>query len=310
MKLYLLLMSCVLFWSGNFIIARFVHNDIQPIELVFFRWLGVLIVLSPLLFIHHKKIFNTIKNHFMLMMTYALLGISGFNSFIYLGLQATTATNALLINSSVPMMIVLLAAIILKKKISALQITGIILSTLGVIFLVLQGVPANIVALKFNVGDIWIIIAGFSWALYSVLMKFKPKNLHGLEFIAAIVLLGTVVLLFFYISAGYGLNSAVTIVNNNYLVICYLVFFPSILSYIFWHKGIDEIGADKTGQFTHLMPIFGSLLAYTFLGETLELYHLVGMFFIGLGIYLSLFLKKFPLKRRLQIFNKNTNKNN
>ena len=68
-------------------------------------------------------------------------------------------------------------------------------------------------------------------------------------------------------------------------------FFPSILSYVLWHKGILEIGADKVGQFTHLMPLFGSFLAYIFLDERLELYHLLGMSFIGFGIYLSLFLK-------------------
>ena len=74
-------------------------------------------------------------------------------------------------------------------------------------------------------------------------------------------------------------------------MILYVVVFPSILSYIFWHKGIHEIGAGKTGQFTHLMPIFGSILAFVFLGETLEVYHLLGMLLIGFGIYLSLFLK-------------------
>ena len=94
-------MLCVLFWSGNFVIARFMHEDIQPIELSFFRWFGVLIALSPLLIIHRKRIFTTITKHFILMGTYALLGISAYNSFVYLGLQTTTATNALLINSTV-----------------------------------------------------------------------------------------------------------------------------------------------------------------------------------------------------------------
>jgi len=296
-KLYILLMCCVLFWSGNFVIARFVHDDIQPIELVFFRWFGVLIALSPLLVIHRKRIFNSILNNFIIMMTYALLGISGYNSFVYLGLQNTTATNALLINSSTPIMIVFLAAIIFKEKISKMQISGIILSTLGVIFLVLQGDFTKIINLEFNQGDIWIVIAGFSWALYSVLMKFKPKDLHGLEFVAAIVLLGTIVLFFFYIGFGYGVSSAINLVSNNYLVVLYMVIFPSILSYIFWHKGIAEIGADKTGQFTHLMPIFGSFLAFVFLNETLEFYHLFGVVLIGSGIYLSLFLNTKKIKK-------------
>jgi len=298
LKLYILLMSCVLFWSGNFVIARFIHDDISPIELVFFRWFGTLLALSPLLFIHRKKIFTAIKNNFIIMMALSLLGISGYNSFVYLGLQTTTATNALLINSSTPMMIILLAAGILKQKISLFQIIGIGLSTLGVIFLVLQGDFTKISSLGFNPGDIWIVIAGLSWALYSVLMKYKPKDLRALEFLSAIVFLGSIVLLGIYLYSGYGFSTGITAVGNNYWVILYLVIFPSILSYIFWHKGIDEIGADKTGQFTHLMPIFGSVLAFIFLNETLELFHLMGMVLIGFGIYLSLFLKKKIVKKR------------
>jgi len=289
-------MSCVLFWSGNFVIARFIHDDISPIELVFFRWFGTLIALSPLLFIHRKKIFTAIKNNFVIMMALSLLGISGYNSFVYLGLQTTTATNALLINSSTPMMIIVLATFILKQKITLFQIIGIGLSTLGVIFLVLQGDFTRISSLAFNPGDIWIVIAGLSWALYSVLMKYKPKGLRALEFLSAIVFLGSIVLLGIYLYSGYGFSTGITAVGNNYWVILYLVLFPSILSYIFWHKGIDEIGADKTGQFTHLMPIFGSILAFIFLNETLELFHLMGMVLIGFGIYLSLFLKKKILK--------------
>ena len=189
-------MACVLFWSGNFVLGKFVSDDMQAIELNFFRWLGVLIALSPLLVIRRKLIFKTIQNNFILMMTYALLGISAFNSFIYLGLQDTTATNALLINSSVPMIIIFLTAVIFKQKISKMQISGIILSTFGVIFLVLQGDFEKIKSLSFNQGDMWIITAGFTWALYTVLLKIKPKDLDGLDFVAAIVFLGTIVLFF------------------------------------------------------------------------------------------------------------------
>jgi len=294
-------MSCVLFWSGNFVIARFIHEDIAPIELVFFRWFGTLLVLSPLLFIQRKKIFAAIKNHFVIMMSFSLLGISGYNSFVYMGLQTTTATNALLINSSVPIMIIFLSAIILKQKVSIMQVLGILLSTVGVVFLVLQGNLGKISSLSFNPGDLWIIAAGLSWALYSVLMKYKPKELHALEFLTAVVFLGSIVLLFIYLSKGYGISSGINIVSNNYWVILYMVIFPSILSYIFWHKGIDEIGAHKTGQFTHLMPIFGSVLAFLFLGERLEMFHLMGMALIGFGIYLSLFLKSKSLINRVNL---------
>ncbi len=291
MKIYILLMLCVLFWSGNFILGRYIHNDIEPLELALLRWVGVSLFLLPILIKYFKNIINTTKNHFFIMFVFALLAVTGFNTFLYFGLHNTTATNALLINSNVPILIIFLSAIILKQQITNRQIVGIILSTIGVVFLVLKGDLSRIITFEFNNGDFWIIAAGISWALYSVLLKFKPKELNALEFLTAIVFLGTFVLFIFYMLFGYGLNSAITHVSNNYFIILYMVIFPSILSYIFWNRGIHEIGADKTGQFTHLMPLFGSFLAFVFLGETLELYHLLGMLFIGFGIYLSLFLK-------------------
>ena len=290
MKIYVLLMLCVLFWSGNFVLGRFVHEEIEPIELAFLRWFGVCIVLLPLFLIRFKKIMSVIKRHFILMFTYAVLGITGFNTLLYIGLQDTTAVNGLLINSSVPIIIVFLSAFILKQQISNKQIVGIILSTIGVVFLVLKGEVTKISTLEFNKGDLWIVTAGFAWALYTVILKFKPKELKDMEFVTAIVYLGTAVLFVIYMFFGYKYTTAITVLNNHYLVITYMVFFPSILSYIFWHKGIIEIGAEKTGQFTHLMPLFGSILAFIFLNEKLEFYHLLGMSFIGFGIYLSLFL--------------------
>ena len=91
---------------------------------------------------------------------------------------------------------------------------------------------------------------------------------------------------------GYSFVSDLYIVQRYYPVFIYVSLFTSVLSFYFWHKGIHEIGANKTGQFTHLMPLFGAILAYIFLNERLHIFHIVGAIFIGFGIYLSLFSKK------------------
>jgi drug/metabolite transporter (DMT)-like permease len=93
----------------------------------------------------------------------------------------------------------------------------------------------------------------------------------------------------FYAAQGYSMEREWGIFTRYYGVILYVILFTSILSYYMWHKGIASIGADKTGQFTHLMPLFGSVLAYLILGESLQWYHLGGAGFIGVGIYFSLF---------------------
>lgn len=291
MKIYFLLVLCVLFWSANFVIGRAVSGVIEPIELAFFRWGGVFMVTLPFLIYHFKKIFAAIKSHFLMMMVLSFLGISGFNTLLYIGLQETTATNALLINSSIPILILFLSSLLLKKEINFKQTMGIMLSTLGVVFLVLKGDIRNVFLLNFNQGDFWVITSSVCWASYSVVVKFRPQTLSSFEFFIAIVFMGVLMLLPFYMYQSYTFEREITILKTYYGFVVYVVFFTSILSYYLWHKGIAQIGADRTGQFTHLMPLFGSFLAYVFLGERLEFYHLGGVVLIGFGIYLSLFYK-------------------
>ena len=292
MRIYSLLILCVLFWSANFVLGRFVAGAIEPIELAFFRWFGVFLVTLPFLIHRFSKILQACKTHFAQLLLLAMLGISGFNTFLYIGLQQTTATNALLINSSIPILILTLSFLILKTHITSNQIFGIILSTLGVVFLVLKGNVQTIVSLDFNAGDFWVIVSSLCWATYSVLLKYRPQILTSFEFFITIVFLGVLMLLPFYLAGGYTLEREVGLIKAYWWIIAYIVLFTSILSYYLWHKGIAHIGADKTGQFTHLMPLFGSFLAYLFLGERLEWYHLGGIVLIGCGIYISLFWKR------------------
>lgn len=274
----------------NFVLGRYVHDDIHPFALSLLRWLGVVILLIPYIFYQRKRILDAFKKHFFILFVFSILGVTCFNTFLYYGLQDTTATNALLINSSIPILIIGLNAIINKESISKLQFLGIILSTVGVIFLVVKGEFSNLLTLQFNQGDFWIILSSFVWALYCILLKYKPHGLKPFEFISIISLIGVVFLIFAY--PFFVPNASLkdfSLDSNVYGVILFMVIFPSLLSFYFWNRGILEIGANKTGQFTHLMPIFGAILAYAFLDEVLKPYHIYGIVCIALGIYLSLF---------------------
>ncbi len=260
-------------------------------ELAFFRWFFVFLMVSPILIIRHEKIIHSLKQNFTILTVLAILGITTFNTLLYYGLTFTTSTNALIINSTVPILVLVLSFFILKQKIKFYQTTGIVLSTLGVIFLILKADIANILTLEFNEGDILIIITSLSWALYSVLLKYKPKDLNDFEYFSTTVAIGLIVLLPFYLYQGYSLQQELEVLQNNYPVFLYVSIFASISSYYLWHYGIEKIGASKTAQFTHLMPIFGIILASIFLKESLHSYHLLGASLIAFGIYLSLFYK-------------------
>lgn len=292
-KVYISLVLCVLFWSGNFIIGKYLNTNIEAVELAFFRWFFVLLFIFPtLFFVNVKKIIRVTKENIFIMSALALLGITLFNTIVYSALKSTSATNALLINSTTPLMILFFSYVFYKTKILKIQVLGIIISTFGVAFLILKGNILNILDLESHSGDLYILLSSLCWTFYSLLLKFKPKEFRFYEFFVALVILGFIFLLPIYLYQGYSLQEELKQIQNYWYFFLYISFFTSILSYFFWNIGIDEIGAAKTGQFTHLMPLFGSFLAYIFLGESLSFYHIIGALLIAAGIYLSLFVKK------------------
>ena len=292
MKYYILVILAVFFWSGNFIFGRYISSDIHPLQLAFYRWLLVLLLLMPYIIMRYKNLVVQFKNHYGILIIQSALGISGFNTFLYYGLQTTTATNALLINSSIPMIIIVLSAFILKNNVTKLQFFGIVLSTLGVMYLVLKGNINNIAEFEFTKGDFWIIIACFDWALYSVLLKYKPKDLNAFEFFGITTLIGTIILFFVFLFSDQQFSLEFINKGEVFMALSYIVIFPSILSFYFWNIATEKLSANITGQFAHIMPIFGAIMAYYILGEVLHAYHYVGILLIAVGIYLSIFLKR------------------
>lgn len=291
-NIYFLLTLAVLFWSGNFVVARFVNEEIHPMTLSLLRWFGVLMILLPYIYLNRFKILQIIKDNFLSMWLFSLLGVTGFNTFVYYGLQSTTATNALLINSSTPILIILINQFF-GSKITKPQLLGVVLSTIGVIFLIIKGDIQNIIDLEFNSGDFWILLSSLDWALYSVFLKYKSENIKPFEFLSVITILGFIALVFSYYLLGFSFAlESFNFSETIYLTVIYIAIFSSILSFYFYNRAILEIGANKTGQFAHLMPIFGAILAYFFLNEKIFLYHLVGVVLIAVGIYLSSFYKK------------------
>ena len=292
MKYYIFLVLAVLFWSGNFITGRYISTSIEPMQLSFYRWFFVLVLLLPYIFINYKDLILGFKKDSLLLVVFGAFGIAGFNTFLYYGLQTTSATNALLINSSTPIFIILISNIIFRIAITKIQILGVLLSTLGVLYLILKGNINHILELNFTPGDLWILLAALDWAIYSVLLKFKPKDLSSFSFLTITSFIGVMILYIAFILQGYSLEFSFLSNKEVLYSLIYIVIFPSILSFYFWNMATIEIGANKAGQSAHLMPIFGAILAYIFLDEVLEFYHMVGIILIAIGIYLTMFFKR------------------
>jgi drug/metabolite transporter (DMT)-like permease len=275
-----------LFWAGNFVLARALHAEIPPLALSFWRWVGALLILLPFTWRGLWRARALLVRQWPLLAFLALLGITNYNSMVYLGLQHTAATNAVLLNSAVPVMIVGLSFVLLRLAVRGAQLGGILVSMLGVITIATEGRPQELLELRLNRGDLWVLAAGLDWALYSVCVRWRPQGLAPATFLAAIVLMGLPPLAGLYVwelssGQGFALDAV------NLAAIGYVALFPSVLAYLFWNRAIAEMGPNRTGQYLHLMPAFGALLAVLLLGEQLHGFHLLGAALIGGGILLA-----------------------
>ncbi len=287
---YLLLSLSSLFWAGNFIIARAVQGIVPPFGLVFWRWFGAFLILTPFAIKAVREDWPTLKDHWPIILVLSLVGVASFNALVYLGLQSTTAINALLLQSAMPLLIVAFGWMLFRDQIKPLQGFGIALSLIGAAAIVGRGDWQALVGLGLNIGDVLIFIAVALWAVYSVLLRKRPK-MRALTFTYATVTVSVIVLAPLYVWESAS-GSMMQVNWPTIGAVAYVAVFPSILAYTFWNRGVDLIGANRAGLFIHLMPLFGSAMAIAFLGENLRLYHLVGAALILVGLVLASRLKR------------------
>ena len=283
---YLLLALTSLFWAANWVVGRAMRHDIPPVAMGFWRWTLALALMLPFTAGELKRKWSVVRANWLTLTLLGCLGAVAFNTLIYVGLQYTAATNGVLFNSISPILIILLSWLISRERISGLQACGVALSLCGVAAIIGRGDLAILAAFHFNPGDLWLITAMLLWALYTIVLRRRPAELSALAFLSAMLLLSLPFLFPFYLwelghRGGFALTPATISALAYYCTI------PSIVAYLFWNRGVAQVGANKAGLFVHLMPLFGALLSVIFLGERLFAYHYIGALLIFGGIWLT-----------------------
>ena len=281
---YLVLLLPPLFWAGNFIVGRAFSAELGAITMSFYRWLLALCLLAPFAYSRVRQELPIILNHLPILTVLALLSVASFNVLLYLGLRDTEATNALLINSSIPVWIVLFGVLFYDDSLTLRRGLGILVSLLGVSFLIFSGQSQR---LTVNPGDLWVISSSIGWALYSLTLRKKPSDLSGLGFLAYIVLFG--VCFNGLLLAINPLDEApLPMTLDTLYAVSYVAIFASLGAYVCWNYGVGQLGAQVAGQYIHLMPFYGVLLASLFLNESLSYHHWVAGGLIATGLILAL----------------------
>ena len=284
---YLFLILATIFWSGNFIVGKAASIfEIPPFSLNFYRWLFAGLILLPFTF---KELILKKNYIFKNLGFFIILGITSitiFNSIVYYSLHYTQVISGVLMISTIPVWIIFISSILKIEKTNIFQIIGVGLSLLGVIFIITKADLNLIKNLDFNKGDLTMVVAMFSWAIYSALLKKKTYEISQITLLQVVIITGLIFLIPIYI-IEMNLGNVIKLDKPFLLTLTYVVLFPGLASFFFWINGIALIGANRAGAFLHLMPIFGAIMAMVIFKEKFMFYHILGAIFIISGITLS-----------------------
>jgi len=283
---YLLLTLAPFFWACNWIVGRGFHDQVPPMAMTFFRWCFAIVILAPFAWRHVLSDWPRIRANWRILLVLGAIGVGTHNGLAYLGLNYTTATNGVILNSFIPVMIVLISWVFLRERLTPLQVAGVAVSLSGVLTILSDGSLATLAAFRLNGGDLLIILSMAMWSVYTIALRWRPEGLNVMSFLLVLAVIGDLCVLPFWLgelSMGHRPHWSWQFLAAMIAV----ALFSSVLAYLFWNRGVAEVGANVAGLFVHLMPVFGVVLAWLFLGERMEAFHVAGIALILTGIWIT-----------------------
>ena len=284
---YLLLSLTSLFWSLNWVIGRAIVGHVTPLSLTWIRWIVAVSAMLPFAWPGIRAHWPVIRRNWKVIAWLGFWGTGLHNAFAYVGLQYTTATNGVILNSAIPILIILLGWLIYRETITRLQSLGVAVSLAGILVIISRGDLAALAQLRLNKGDLIVLFGMVFWAAYTVFLRMKPAELPGLVLLACCGMVGICLLTPLMLLEMTLLGGHIEFRPATVAAMFYVGIFPSFVGYVFWNRGVHEVGPNIAGIFVHLMPAFGAILAWLFLDERIYLFHVAGIALILAGIGLT-----------------------
>jgi drug/metabolite transporter (DMT)-like permease len=282
---YVLLTLTTLMWGGNAIAGRLAVGEVSPMMLTCLRWVIVVVVLLPLVGRQVMAQWPRIRERWLFTILMGAFGFTGFNALFYAAAHYTTAVNLTIFQGSIPVLVLLGTVLLFKARVIPLQIIGMIVTILGVILVSVKADFEILRTLALNIGDVWTLIACVFYAGYTLGLRYRPA-IPGLIFfasLAAVAFMTSLPLL--WIEAAQGSLQVPT--AKGWAILLYVGLLPSLLSQVFFMRGVELIGPARAGLFVNLVPVFGALLAVVLLGEPFAYYHALGLVLVLGGIWLA-----------------------
>lgn len=272
-------------WGLNALFSKLAVGEIAPMQLVTFRWLGVVLLL--LLFTRRYLLqdWPVLRQHLPYLFLMGAAGFTAFNALFYIAGHSTSAINIGILQGSIPVFVLLGSFLIYRIRITRIQAGGVAMTLLGVVIVASGGDLRELQGLAINRGDLFMVIACFFYAGYSIGLSRRPRvSALGLFSIMAMVAWMVSLPLVAYETYQQGWqNPSLT----GWTIVLLVTLLPSLIAQIFFIQGVTLIGPGRAGVFVNLVPVFASLMAVIFLRESFEPYHALSLMLVLGGIALS-----------------------
>jgi drug/metabolite transporter (DMT)-like permease len=282
---YVLLSLTALMWGGNAIAGRLAVGEVSPMVLTCLRWVFVVAVMIPLVGRQVVAEWAKIRARWVFTILMGAFGFTAFNGLFYAAAHHTTAVNLTIFQGAIPVLVLLGTVLFFGARVIPLQILGMIVTVLGVVLVSVKADMEILRTLSLNIGDVWMLIACVFYAGYTLGLRHRP-NIPGLVFFAAMAMvafISSLPLIGLEIARG----TAQFPTPKGWLILLYVAVMPSLLSQLFYMRGVELIGPARAGLFVNLVPVFGALLAVLLLGEPFAYYHALGLVLVLGGIWLA-----------------------
>jgi len=287
---YTLLVLCNLFWGGNVVAGKAAVGNIDPYALMVLRWAGSLLLLLPFAIEPLRRDWPTIRARWWLYLLYGVVGYATFNVLVYIAAHYTSGVNNAIDQVTINILVMLFNFVLFRTRVRALQLVGVAVTIVGVALTATHGDLRRILQLDVNFGDLLVLLASLAYAVYSIALRWRPRS-NWLSFLFASFAGALLASIVFQVTLGGGLGRLADTVPQvtplGWLIVLYTVLFPSLISQLFYVRGVELIGANRASLFINLIPLFGAAGSVLLLGEKLQPFHLIAGVLIAIGIGLA-----------------------
>ena len=284
-RAYGLLIFTTWCWGLNTIFSRLAVDQISPMQLVMFRWLGVVIIMLVFARKYLYRDWPILRQHLLFLSCIGGIGFTLFNYLFYLAGHYTSALNIGILQGSMPVFVLLCSLFYLRKGVTPIQAVGVLITLIGVVIIAAGGNLGDLKALSINRGDLYMLLACFLYAVYSVALGRRPQvsaiSLFTVMSIAAWIL-SMPLLAIEVLQEGWQAPT-----TNGWIIALLVTIFPSLVAQIFFINSVAMIGPNRAGVFINLVPVFSAIMAVIFLQENFEQQHAFSLALVLGGIALS-----------------------